>query len=98
MRQNVGLDVRTAEDLQGLGVDQSAARGGFGTVAMAKGLTQGSGDITNNKELIDATLGGNAAAQQNVERVVKSRTARFEKGGSFYSDNKGGSGLGSATR
>jgi hypothetical protein len=98
MRQDVGLDVRTAEELQGLGVDEAAARTGFGTVSMAKGLTQGSGDITSNKELIDATLGGNAAAQQNVERAAKSRTARFEKGGSFYSDNKGGSGLGSATR
>ena len=96
-RQKVNLGVATAENLQGLGVDQAQAREGFATVAGARGLTQGRGDVTSNMELIDAALGGSAEAQKNVTRASKAKTARFEGGGSYLQDSKGGSGLGSSS-
>jgi hypothetical protein len=96
-RQKVDLGVATAENLQGLGVDQAQAREGFAAVAGARGLTQGRGDVTSNRELIDATLGGNAAAQSNVARAAKAKVGKFEGGGNYVQDGKGGSGLGSSS-
>ena len=78
-------------------MDQAQAREGFAAVAGARGLTQGRGDVTSNRELIDATLGGNAAAQSNVARAAKAKVGKFEGGGNYVQDGKGGSGLGSSS-
>lgn len=96
VRQGLAVDVNSAENLQSLGITQDQARQGFTTVAGASGLTKGAGDVTNQQELISGTLAGNAAAQQNIDRVAASRTGRFQKGGQFLQTKEGNVGLGSA--
>lgn len=96
LRQNIGLDLSIASELQGLGVTQEAARTGFGEVANQKGFSSGAGDTASQDTLIKANIGGNAAAKQEVERVAGSRIGRFQQGGEFLSDKGGAAGLGSA--
>lgn len=95
-RQGVGIDVYGAENLQALGVTQEQAREGFGTVAAARDLTTGRGDVVTQNELIKGTLGGDQAAQANIERARGSRVARFQQGGDFLQTQQGVVGLGSA--
>jgi hypothetical protein len=96
VRQGLAVNVNSAENLQSLGITQDQAREGFGKVVRAKGLTQGRGDITTNKELIAANLGNNSEAQKNIERVAASRTGRFQQGGQYAQTKEGNVGLGSA--
>ena len=96
VRQGLAVDVNSAENLQSLGITQDQARQGFTTVAGASGLTKGAGDVTSQQELISGTLAGNAAAQQNIDRVAASRAGRFQKGGQFLQTKEGNVGLGSA--
>lgn len=97
MRQNIGIDVGVAETLQGLGISTEEARQGFGVVArQTPEFTSGRGDVTTQKTLIDASLGGSEAARQEVERVGGSRVARFQGGSGFGPGEKGAVGLGSA--
>jgi len=96
VRQGLAVDVYSAENLQSLGITQEQAQQGFETVAGAKNLTQGRGDITTQKELISGTLTGNVKAQKNIERVAGSRVARFKQGGQYVQNEGGTAGLGTA--
>ncbi len=96
LRQNIGLDLSIASELEGLGVTQEAARTGFGEVAKQSGFSAGAGDVASQDTLIKANVGGNAAAQKDVQRVAASRVGRFQQGGEFLGDKSGAVGLGSA--
>ena len=97
LRQNVGLGIDIASQLQGIGVTQDVARTGFETVARQSGLSSGAGDVASTNTLIQANLAGTTSAKNEVERVAASRTGRFDQGGSFASNNSGAAGLGSAS-
>lgn len=97
-KQGIGIDVYGAENLQNLGITTEQARQGFGQVAAATELTSGRGDVVSQKELIAGTLGGEEKARQSIERAAQSRTGRFQGGGGFAPEGRGGtSGLGTST-
>jgi hypothetical protein len=96
IRQNVGIDVGIAENLQGLGVTSQQAREGFGAIAGAKSLTSGYGDIVTQQQQIGAVLGGNSEDQKALERAIGGRLGRFQGGGEFLQTQQGAAGLGSA--
>lgn len=95
-RQQIDLGLATAEQLQGLGVTQEEARTGFGTVAGAKGLSQGRGDTISQEQMIQGTLAKNAAAQQEMQRVASSKVGAFQGAGGYLQTQQGNVGLGSA--
>jgi hypothetical protein len=95
-RQNIGIDVGIAQNLQELGVTQAQAQEGFGRVAGQSSFLGGAGDVVDQNTLIQGNLAGNAAAIKDIERVAGSRRGRFEGGGSFEADKSGNIGLKSA--
>ena len=95
-RQNIGIDVGVAQNLQELGVTQVQAQEGFGRVAGQSSFLGGAGDVVDQNTLIQGNLAGNAAAIKDIERVAGSRRGRFEGGGSFEADKSGNIGLKSA--
>lgn len=95
-RQEIDLGLAMAEELQGLGVTQEEARTGFGTVAGAKDLSVGRGDVVSQEQMIKGTLGKDQSAQQQIERASQARVNRFQGGGQFTQTQQGTSGLGSA--
>ena len=95
-KQGIGIDVNSAENLQNIGITQNQAREGFGTVAGAKGLSSGAGDVVSQQDLISATLGNDAEAMKNVKRAAGGRLGRFQGGGEFLQTQQGAAGLGSA--
>lgn len=98
MRQNVGIDVGIAEGLQQMGVTQQQAQQGFATVASARDLTQGRGDIVTQSQQIGAILGNDVEAQKALERAAGARVGRFSGGGQYLSEGGAAVGLGTATR
>lgn len=96
-KQGIGIDVNSAENLQNIGISQNQAREGFGTVAGAKGLSTGAGDVASQQQLIAATLGGDAEAKKAVERAAGGRLGRFQGGGEFLQTQQGAVGLGTAS-
>ena len=96
IRQNVGLDVGLAENLQSLGVTQQQAQQGFATVATQRDLTQGRGDIVTQRQQVQAVLGNDVQAQQEMQRAIGARVGRFEGGGEFLRTERGAVGLGTA--
>jgi hypothetical protein len=97
LRQNVGLDVDIASQLQSIGVTQDTAKTGFENVSRQSGFMSGAGDVASQDTLIQANLAGSASATKELERVAGSRTGRFQQGGSFATNNSGAAGLGSAS-
>lgn len=95
-KQGIGIDVNSAENLQNIGISQNQAREGFSTVAGAKGLSAGAGDVASQQQLIAATLGGDAEAKKVVERAAGGRLGRFQGGGEFLQTQQGAVGLGTA--
>ena len=96
VRQGLAVDVYSAENLQSLGITREQAQQGFETIAGAKGLTQGRGDVTTQQELISGTLTGNVKAKKNIERAAGSRVGRFQQGGQYVQNERGSAGLGTA--
>jgi hypothetical protein len=96
-RQNIGIGVGLAEDLQLAGIDRDQARQGFGQVARQRGLTAGRGDVVNQQQLIQGNLFDNEQARQEMERAAMSRRGRFEGGGSLQTTQAGVAGLGSSS-
>lgn len=96
MRQNVGIDVEIAENLQELGVTTEQAQQGFATVAAQRGLTEGRGDVVTQRQQVKAVLGQDVSAQRDVERAAAARVGRFSGGGEILRTEKGAVGLGSA--
>lgn len=54
------------------------------------------GDTIDRQTQLDATFGGNTAAQRRIERRARERAAAFQGGGGFSATQGGVSGLGSA--
>ncbi len=98
LKQSVGLDLSIASELQGLGVTQDVARSGFADVAAQQGeFTGGVGDVVSKETLIRGNVGGNAAAQKDIQRVASSRVGRFQQGGEFVAEKSGTGGLASSS-
>lgn len=96
-RQNVGVQVGLAEELQTLGITQEEARTGFGEVAARRGLTEGRGDVVTQEQLIRGGLVGDEAAMQQIERAAGARVGRFRESGGFVASERGVVGLGTST-
>ena len=95
-RQNIGIDVGVAQNLQELGVTQAQAQEGFGRVAGQSSFMGGAGDVVDQNTLIQGNVANNAAAIKDIERVAGSRTGKFQGGGAFEADKSGNVGLKSA--
>lgn len=95
-RQGIGMDVYGAQNLQGLGITQQQARQGFGEVAASQALSEGRGDVVTQQEMVQAKLGGNASAQEKVQRATMGKLGAFQGGGEALQTQKGAVGLGSA--
>lgn len=89
LRQDVGLDVGIATQLQEMGVTQEQARAGFYDVSRQAEFTAGRGDVTSQENLIMGNVGKQASAQQEIERIASSRVARFQGGGGFINPYQG---------
>lgn len=89
LRQDVGLDVGVATQLQELGVTQEQAKAGFGEVARQAEFTTGRGDVASQQTLIMGNVGRQQAAQKEIERIGASRVGRFQGGGGFVSQAQG---------
>jgi hypothetical protein len=96
IKQNVGIDVGIAENLQDLGINAQQARQGFSTIAGASGLTTGYGDTVTQRQQIGATFNQNAEDQRALERAVGGRLGKFQGGGEFLQTQQGAAGLGTA--
>jgi hypothetical protein len=90
LRQDVGLDVGIATQLQELGVTQEQARAGFGEVARQREFVSGVGDVTSEENLIMGNVGRSEAARQEIERIGASRVGRFQGGGGYITGGQGG--------
>ena len=99
LRQDVGLDVGIATQLQEIGVTQEQARAGFAQVAGQRAFQSGRGETISEEGLIRGNLARQESAMQQIERISRSRTGAFEGGGGeFASDQRTRSGLLSASR
>ena len=96
-RQNVGVQVGLAEELQTLGISQEQARAGFGEVAARRGLTEGRGDIVTQEQLIRGGLTNDEAAMQQIELAAGAKVGRFRESGGFVASERGVVGLGSSS-
>jgi hypothetical protein len=97
LRNDITISRQYAEDLAKQGITQSESSRGFETAASVQGLSSGSGETASQDELVRSQF-GDVAAQQKVQRVASSRTARFAGGGQASESQSGVSGLGSASR
>jgi len=98
MRQNVGIRVDVAENLQQLGITQDVAREGFSDVSRQMAFTGGRGDLVSQEQLIGGNLLQRQQDIQEIERVAQTRLGRFQSGGSYVQESGGVSGLrGSST-
>jgi len=91
-RQNVGLQVDMATQLQELGLSSEQARAGFQQVRRFEGLSAGRGDTVQQPRMIEGVF-GNQEAAQDIERAQSSRLGRFRGGGGFVAEREGVSGL-----
>lgn len=85
------LDTASAMALANLGVTQAQADQGFQKLAGMGEFTSdvgGTGSVSKQEEL-GAVLGGNATAQQKLQKIAAGRVAAFQGGGSF-AQNQGG--------
>lgn len=96
IRQDISLNLQTAEQLQQLGVTNAQAREGFQKTAGARELFSGVGDVTSEAEMVQGLLAGNQEALANLNRAAGSRRARFQQGGEYLTTSGGSVGLGSA--
>lgn len=95
LKQGIGADRQTAEQLQAMGVTQAEARDRMDDAARAMTFTEGRGETLSQRDILTGTF-GNEQAAQGIERVAGSRKGRFSGGGGYVSDSGGVSGLGSA--
>jgi hypothetical protein len=96
-RQGIGIDVTTAEGLQGQGVTESQAQQGFGVVKSEQSFQGGKGETATQNQLISGTFGNQDNAAK-IQRIGASRVGEFTGGGGYAQDNSGNVGLGSASR
>jgi hypothetical protein len=97
----LSLDRTQAENLAGLGLDESNTRSGFQQIAKMKDLfsaTAGEG-VDSNKQLtaeqqgVGAVFGTDATAAQQVEARRQERVGAFSGGGGAVESNRGMTGL-----
>ena len=94
--QGIGIDRSMAEMLNERGVSTADAQQGFSQVAGLRSLSSGLGEQVSQNELIKGNLLSDQEAAQSIGRVQKSRTGRFEGGGSYAGSTSGVQGLGSS--
>lgn len=98
LRQDVGIDVGVASQLQELGVTQQQAQAGFGEVSRQREFMSGRGETATQRTLIMGNVAGEQAARQQIERIGAGRVGRFQGGGGFIGGQQGGrSGLQEST-
>ena len=97
-RQNVGIQVGLAEELQSLGVTSEEARTGFGKVARQGAFTSGRGDVVSQEALVRGNLMNNEQAMKEIERAAGARVGRFQGGGAYMATQEGVKGLASSSR
>jgi hypothetical protein len=95
LRQDFGIDKTEAEQLSMQGLSAAEANKAFSTASAQKAFTAGAGE-TATREDIMKNISGQAEAGKKLERIAKTRTGKFEQGGSFLRDRGGNTGLGSA--
>lgn len=95
--QGIGVDRSLAEELTLAGISSQDARAGFAKVAGQGELSSGRGDVVSQGELIQGNLLQNEEAQKNLERASLARTGRFQGGGGFAGNERGASGLRTAS-
>jgi hypothetical protein len=92
------LTLAQAQRLQGVGLTEEQAIGGFGQLAsqspLMRAIDQGEEDITQDEQV--GALAGDAEALKKIERRGLRRQSMFAGGGGFATSNAGVSGLGSA--
>jgi hypothetical protein len=90
------LTQQEAQSLAGMGVDQNTAQRGFSELAASQelfgALDAGEYDISRETQL-GAAFGGDADAQQQVERRRSRRLAEFQEGGGFATTAQGIAGV-----
>jgi hypothetical protein len=91
-RQNVGLQVDMATQLQELGLSAEQTRAGFQQVRRFEGLSTGRGDTVRQPRMIQGVFGDQDAAK-DIERAQSSRLGRFQGGGGLVMEREGVSGL-----
>lgn len=89
LRQDVGIDVGIASQLQELGVTQQQAREGFGEVSRQREFMTGRGETASRETLIKGNVAGDAEARKQIERIGSGRVARFQGGGGFVGEGQG---------
>lgn len=92
-RQSLSLGLDSAALLAQRGVSDQQAEQGFAQVASLQGLTAGDGMTVDQATLVEGVFGNNAAREQ-VERVQRTRNAKFQGGGGAADGQQGISGLG----
>lgn len=96
----LGVGDETARQLATAGVSDAQAQQGFGALARESELFhalpgQGGEDISQQVQ-IGAQFLGDAAGEQQIERVARTRVAAFAGGGGFDTSREGVGGLGAA--
>lgn len=82
-----------------LGISAQQAQQGFGSLVQGAQLFQSLPGMTSEGTIgretqLAAAFGGDALAQQEIERRRRERQAAFEGGGSFAASQQGVTGLG----
>lgn len=94
------LTATEAERIGSLGISETQAMQGFGTIMQGAELYNPlpgeGGQSIGREQQLAATFAGDVAAQQTIERQVGKRKAAFAQGGDFAAGTKGITGLGSA--
>lgn len=94
-----GLSQTEAERMADLGISAQQAQQGFGALVQGSQLFQALPGVTSEGTIgretqLAGTFGGDALAQQEIERRRRERQVAFEGGGSFAASQQGVTGLG----
>lgn len=95
-QQQVGISLEEAQRLAEQGISYDQAREGFAKVTATRGLGAGQGETSDQDARVRAVFGDQDALEQ-VQRVQRSRRARFSGGGSAAESQEGVTGLGGAS-
>jgi hypothetical protein len=95
LRQDFGINKTEAEQLAMQGLSASEANKAFSTASAQKSFMAGAGETATREDILK-NVSGQAEAGKKLERIAKTRTGKFEQGGSYLQDRSGNVGLGSA--
>lgn len=95
LRQDFGINKTEAEQLAMQGLTASEANKAFSTASAQKAFMAGAGETATREDILK-NVSGQAEAGKKLERIAKTRTGKFEQGGSYLQDRSGNVGLTSA--